>query len=884
MGIKWGLLKIELTKDVSEITKAYRAELRKTNPEDDPEGFKELRAAYEAALEYAKEDEEENDNKTGIDRWIDSVEHIYKDFEKRIDENCWKDLLADSVCESIEDGETAFERLMTFLMDNFRLPQNVWKVLDARFDLQARHDELCEKWPSEFIDYVIVPGINNKELIPYYMFDPGKNADECDQLISLYCNAFSESDDNALDIIKKADGLSESHPYIKALKNYLIVQAKGAESEKALADQEKLYHSFLEDNCIRDRYIATLILNKDYAKCEALCKEIRAENKGDFSIISSLSEALVQQNKLEEAYDVIHDEVKLKEQPIEILAVLQKMKSDISDKILEDISVVKNDNNNEYYKNLVWYALSSSGDNYDKAREFAKHLDADTMDQFDYNYLMSALYSESKEYDKVVEYNEKIIEYIKSNKAVECMDETERKNRLVNIYCNQLMNYSLMKDMTQTEKYINLAISEFPDNDTIQICVIKAKMKMEDYEGARHVSEMMLKTNGLNIIGWYYLSVSAYGMWDDKTAFEAGFKLAQLLPNQPEGYILQLRVLARNNALERFEETIAYIKDIQIEIKDELLYFDTLLHEKDNLQKAFDEYLVLYDKIRDNLDSEDPFYIDELKSKLLECFDEKIKMLRRQGEGVEAAKECKRCCELLNVKLEDSPILSIYKQFSMWEEADAVIDLVIDSNDPESLYQRALLELSKGNGPKAQELYSRIITEYGLDKNDILHTHFMRLKGDLKAQKDFWKKKIKVLKKNDGDTLNAYVHLAFVSKCLGERLASAKYAKLAIKMSERRIANGTDYEPLYRNNLMLMDAILGNYELAETELIKLRNCQLCGMCEYSECKDSYIFEGLIEVLKHNYDKAREIFQYGQKRWPDDVDFYCYECEINSMGV
>ena len=44
---------------------------------------------------------------------------------------------------------------------------------------------------------------------------------------------------------------------------------------------------------------------------------------------------------------------------------------------------------------------------------------------------MSALYSESKEYDKVVEYTEKNIEYIKSNKAVDCMDETERKNRFL---------------------------------------------------------------------------------------------------------------------------------------------------------------------------------------------------------------------------------------------------------------------------------------------------------------------------------------------------------------------------------------------------------------------------------------------------------------------
>ena len=56
------ILGIEQTKDERALKNAYRDKLAVTNPEDDPEGFKRLRTAYEEACRYVRTpDAEENE-------------------------------------------------------------------------------------------------------------------------------------------------------------------------------------------------------------------------------------------------------------------------------------------------------------------------------------------------------------------------------------------------------------------------------------------------------------------------------------------------------------------------------------------------------------------------------------------------------------------------------------------------------------------------------------------------------------------------------------------------------------------------------------------------------------------------------------------------------
>ncbi|MCI8586346.1 MAG: tetratricopeptide repeat protein [Lachnospiraceae bacterium] len=157
----FSILKIPATREENAIHGAYRRLLGGVNPEDDPEGFKRLRKAYEEALVYARTPEEEAVSDVDwlqnqeIGGFLRELADIYDHFSRRIESAQWKKLLGDPVLLSLEDGETAKWGLFSYLAEHFRLPYEIWQLLDAKFHIREDRQEFKEHLPEAFVDYIV---------------------------------------------------------------------------------------------------------------------------------------------------------------------------------------------------------------------------------------------------------------------------------------------------------------------------------------------------------------------------------------------------------------------------------------------------------------------------------------------------------------------------------------------------------------------------------------------------------------------------------------------------------------------------------------------------------------------------------------------------------
>ncbi len=151
------ILELEELTDERAVKASYMKKLRTTNPEDDPEGFRRLREAYEGALSLLREAEEEEGEeekeKTEIDLWIDRIDQVYQNFESRDQVERWEALLKDEVCQGLDTSLDAREALFGWLLSHFYLPREVWLCLNQELQIQEDYEALKERYPADFLNY-----------------------------------------------------------------------------------------------------------------------------------------------------------------------------------------------------------------------------------------------------------------------------------------------------------------------------------------------------------------------------------------------------------------------------------------------------------------------------------------------------------------------------------------------------------------------------------------------------------------------------------------------------------------------------------------------------------------------------------------------------------
>lgn len=246
----FAVLGIGITKEEQEIRTAYRNLLVSTNPEDDPEGFKRLRTAYEEALTYARTPEDDQvqeaewmDEKGPAGEVLRQLADIYTSLPRRLDEEEWKALVNHPVFQSLDGGETAKWGLFSYLADHYRLTCRMWQLLDEVFFIRENEQEFREHLPEGFVDFILYK-INDKAGNSDFTFElfEGEPRADYDGFLEAYLELVNgkredtdEGNAETGQLLKRLEDFDIFHPWLELEKTrHLFRTGEKEDAEKAI--------------------------------------------------------------------------------------------------------------------------------------------------------------------------------------------------------------------------------------------------------------------------------------------------------------------------------------------------------------------------------------------------------------------------------------------------------------------------------------------------------------------------------------------------------------------------------------------------------------------------------------------------------------------------
>lgn len=221
----WEILGIEPTSEETMIKKAYLAKLPEHHPEEDPDGFLQLRHAMEEALKEARamgsESEGGSVSSAGpmmgneqIQELLKKAEGLYLDCSHRFSPNSWKTLSDLPVCQDLESQKEAGWALLGFLMDHTHIPHSCYQTLNQFFGWTDEEDDLYRHFPEGFVNYLF-DRINSEDSFRYDRFELREGFDY-DRFCNIYFDlrrALGERDREAADAaLQDLESMGMDHP------------------------------------------------------------------------------------------------------------------------------------------------------------------------------------------------------------------------------------------------------------------------------------------------------------------------------------------------------------------------------------------------------------------------------------------------------------------------------------------------------------------------------------------------------------------------------------------------------------------------------------------------------------------------------------------------
>ena len=842
------ILGISETTDEEAIRAAYREVLKRTNPEDDPEGFKRLRQAYEEALQLAsqmqeEELEDEDIFKSDVDLWIDEVEKLYLDILSRNKEEYWRELLEDPVCEGLDTSLEARDKIIVFLMDHIYLSHRIWKMIDEAFEITADISSLQEKYPVNFLNYMKYY-VENDTFIEYDLFECSASRGEtvnADGYIDNYMAVKRGIDNGEMeDILRQLDDLKAFHIYhpfedVERMRFFIENEQyeEGAQIAKELLKKypdcgyitlyaAKIKWHLGEKELAYDLWQSILKENPQHYMAKYYSVKHLMEKEDYFTARILLIELLRVDGNNEELNDFI--QIVNEALIAEFREILKSGKED--ERLTRDEMMLK----------LGWCLLQNK--HLEEAEELMGHLSKDGEQEYDYYYLYSQILYRANRYEEAVPYMLRWIQLFDGLSD----DGTEESAKRLSEQCaaHGMLSYS----------YYQLGREEEGDAEA-QKAVESATDRREYLENMRYRANQLLVTK----------------------KYEKAVDVCDRLLSEDEGYYPAYLIR---------QEACYYIRRAQQVVDD---YYDAI-----RIYPGYYKPYLFAAKIFFNYSQYEDAkgVIDRAKENQVEFSAQlklyEIKILRNLAESKEERELPKKLIAELtkqlddeNCDIEDKSEVAyeaglLYWDDNEYEEALGFFKEVIEA-DPESpaaYYCAGCIYQDMNREDEAVESFEKVLE---LDENyrNTLHKLFViyRRRYQNKNRKADYEKALHYVNKDIeySEDNDPYFYRALIYD-------DAMEIELALKDYEAYLKDFPDSRAAY-GNMGFGYRAMGEYEKALECFIKAKSL----MKEKNESSSVYYQMAKCYMALKQYDKALEEALEGHTLFADDEDYWDLLAEI-----
>lgn len=596
----WKILGIESTKDKDELKTAYRNKLTSVNPEDDAKGFMELRKAYEEALKLAEtpdnedmteEDKDDDDHLT--DNFLKKqISNVYRDLSKRVDAECWKKILNEDVFVALDTSEEALKVLLNFLMDHFLLPQNIWKLIIDTFYIKDRKKELCEKYPRDFIDFIIdnSENINN---VNYNLFDDDIDSDAADDFLKKYLIINTDIRKGALDEaeekLKELEDGDIYHPYIELAK--IKIRLYRLTPDKDKDEIEKLYDEiiFLTDEYPEDFNfivqcgdIATMLKEFEAAK-EYYDKASELES-GNYVMVVKYADLDYFRGDYEKSRDAYMELLRSHNYENAIRAGMLRANLALIEKYKAELKENPNDNNKK--TELAWSFYQSY--RFAEAVDILSDFEPSDEKVFEYYNV------KGRSYLCLLDYDNALSCFYRWKDAIEALvddgsqDYEKKKKRLPYVHFLIADCYIKTKKYDKAEEFLNIALAT--DHDEIILsyeALCELTYETGRYEECVGSCEKLIDYGDNNYIAYDYMSKAFYKLNYYKESISACEEAIRIYPYAADPYCQEIDVFLSVNQTETAKKIVEKYKLFNIPSDQIKLKEAEILMKEDKFEEAF---------------------------------------------------------------------------------------------------------------------------------------------------------------------------------------------------------------------------------------------------------------------------------------------------------